>query len=414
MVVGTMIGAGIFVLPASLASAGWGAAWGWLVGGAGVLAIGQVIAALTIRYPQEPGLLTICGDILGLLAGRIMAWSYWVGLIGSAAVLANVAGEYALFLLPVAAPEGAAAAIGLALLVALTAVNLRGVRDAGRLQVATTALKLLPLVVVIAIIAMLAVTAPATYTQSAALPVSAERINSAIGVTFFALLGFEAASMITQRVRDPERNIMRATIWGLALVLAIYVLTSMGIVLATPPDVLAKEGAPLAAFTSAHVGPWAASALALFAAISAIGALNAVLLLFGEVPFGMVRDGQLPHWMAPQDAHGIGRRPILLGAGLTAALVLISPLSVGEQVLDFLLRLTTATTIFFYTGICIAAIKVGIRPVLAAIGAAFTALVLYGTGTEASLLGLGLMAVGVAVHFALPGRTAPRGTAPAA
>ncbi len=413
MVVGTMIGAGIFVLPSSLAPFGWTAAAGWIIGGAGVLAIAKAIAALTIRYPEEPGILTICGDILGLLAGRIMAWSYWVGAVGSAAVLALVAGEYLLFLVPIEAPKGAASLIGLTVLLALTAINLRGIRDAGRLQVATTLLKLLPLAFVIGIILTLAVTAPATYTASRAVPFRADALIPMIGVSFFALIGFENASLISQRVRDPQRNVARATIWGLAFVLAVYFLVSMGIVLATPAAVLRSEGAPLAAFTAAHAGGWAASAIALFAAISAIGALNAVVLLLGEVPFGMVRDGQLPEWMAPQDAHGIGRRPLVFGVALTAALIVLSPWSVGELVLDFLLRLTTSTSMFFYAGICIAALKVGIHPVLSVIGIVFSAVVLYGTGTEASLLGLGLMAAGVAVHVAIGGRTTPRGTVPA-
>jgi len=413
MVVGSMIGAGIFVLPSSLAPFGWTAAAAWLVVGLGVLTVGQVIAALTIRFPQEPGILAICGDSLGLMAGRIMAWSYWVSLIGSAAVLSTVTSEYALFLLAFDAPKGTAALIGVAVLLAVAAINLSGVTSAGRFQVATTLLKLMPMVLVIGIILALAIAAPSTYTASPAEPLRADRLMSAMGVTFFTMLGFESAGMITQRVRDPERNVFRATVYGLGLVLAIYLLVSMGIVLATPPQVLAGQGAPLAAFTSAHAGGWAASALALFAAISAIGALNAVVLLMGEVPFTLVRDGQLPEWIAPQAAHGIGKRPMVACVLVTVALVVVSPFSLGAQVLDFLLRLTTSVSIFFYAGICLAALKRGVQPGLAVAGTVFCAVVLYGTGTEASLLGLALMAAGVLFHFVVGGRTRPRGTVPA-
>lgn len=412
MVVGTMIGAGIFVLPSALAPFGWTGLAGWLIGGAGVLAIGIVIGALTIRYPDEPGIITICGDILGLTAGRIMAWSFWVGLIGSAAVLAIVAGEYVLFLLHQEAPKGTASLIGLGLLLGIAAINLRGVRDAGRFQVATTLLKLLPLALVIAIVAGIAIDTPQSITQSRALPFDAAQIMPAIGVTFFAMIGFETSGMISQRVRDPERNVYRATVFGLLAVLVIYIAVSMGLVMLTPPDILTAQGAPLATFTQAHAGDWAASAIALFAAISALGTLNAATLLFGEVPFGMVRDGQLPEWMAPQSDQGIGRRPIILGVVLTMALVLLSPFSVGEKVLDFLLRLTTATNIFFYIGICLAAIKARIYPTLGLLGTLFCCVVLWGTGTEASLLGIALMIAGGVLHLLIGGRTKPRGTAP--
>ncbi|MFO6447523.1 APC family permease [Erythrobacter sp. NE805] len=235
----------------------------------------------------------------------------------------------------------------------------------------------------------------------------------AIGASFFALLGFEAASMVTQRVRDPMRNVTRATHYGLAFVLLVYLLVTMGIVLAVPPSVLTRQGAPLAAFAAIYAGGWAASGIALFAAISAIGALNPGVLFFGEIPYGLVRDGQLPAWMAPEDERGIGRRALILGITLGAVLVIVSRFSLGEQVLDFLLRLSAATNIFFYAGICLAGLKARTKPMLCVIGIAFSAAVLYGTGTEAALLGLGLMVVGVAVHFALGGRTTPLGTVPA-
>lgn len=413
LVVGTMIGAGIFAMPSALAPYGWTAAGGWLIGGAGALAIGIVIGALTIRYPEEPSIVTICGDILGLMAGRIMAWSFWVGLIGSAAVLAIVSGEYTLFLLHVDAPGITGSLIGLGYLLAITALNLRGVKEAGRFQVATTVLKLMPLALVIGIALTLAFTRPETYAPSPAVPFDAGQLVPVIGVSFFALLGFETVGMLTQRVRNPARNVPLATVFGLLLVVLIYFGVSMGIVLATPPEALRTDAAPVATFTQTFVGAWAAGAIALFATISAIGTLNSATLMLGDIPFGMVRDGQLPEWMAPQGGNGIGRRPILLGVGLTVVLVLASNYSLGERLLDFLLRLTIATNILFYVGICLAALRVGIQRVLSVVGVVFSAVLLYGTGTEASLLGLALMAVGVAVHAAIGGRTAPRGSVPA-
>jgi len=413
LVVGTMIGAGIFAMPSALAPYGWTAAGGWLIGGAGALAIGIVIGALTIRYPDEPSIVTICGDILGLMAGRIMAWSFWVGLIGSAAVLAIVSGEYTLFLLHVDAPGITGSLIGLGYLLAITALNLRGVKEAGRFQVATTVLKLMPLALVIGIALTLAFTRSETYAQSPAVPFDAGQLVPVIGVSFFALLGFETVGMLTQRVRNPARNVPLATVFGLLLVVLIYFGVSMGIVLATPPEALRTDAAPVATFTRTFVGAWAAGGIALFATISAIGTLNSATLMLDDIPFGMVRDGQLPEWMAPQGGNGIGRRPILLGVGLTVVLVLASNYSLGERLLDFLLRLTIATNILFYVGICLAAFRVGTQRVLSVVGVVFSAVLLYGTGTEASLLGLALMAVGVAAHAAIGGRTAPRGSVPA-
>ena len=413
MVVGSMIGAGIFVLPSSLAQFGWTSMVSWIFTGLGVLAIARVLTQLTTDRPQEPSILTISGGILGLLPGRMIAWSYWFALIGSAAVLAVVAATYLLYLIPWAKDlSWSQPLLAFVILAAITLLNMRGIRGAGQFQVTTTLLKLLPLAFVIGIIFLLLFTAPETYSASESAPLSWAMLTPAIGVTFFAMLGFESAGLITQRVRDPERNVMKATLFGLALVLVIYFVVSTGIILATPAAKLSLESAPLAAFASTHAGPWAGWAIALFAAISAIGCLNGVVLLLGDVPVGMARDGQLPEWVAPMSENSIGLRPLLSGCGIAMILVLASSNAFGEQVLDFLLRLTAASAIWFYAGICVAAIIVKVMRGLAIVGIGFCGWVLYGTGAEASLLGIGLMLVGVVAHFLVGGRTTPHGSSP--
>ncbi|NRD89914.1 hypothetical protein C8024_11300 [Sphingopyxis sp. BSNA05] len=185
MVVGTMIGAGIFVLPGQLAPLGWTGAVSWIVGGMGVLAIARIIADLTIQRSREPSILTICGDILGLLPGRVIAWSYWVSLIGSVSVVAMAGAAYLLHLFP-SLPHGPLeqAIGGTAIVAALTTINIRGVRSAGNFQVTATLLKLVPLVVVIAIVGWLAVSAPATYSQAPLAPFSAASLTPALAITF--------------------------------------------------------------------------------------------------------------------------------------------------------------------------------------------------------------------------------------
>ncbi|MFN2099510.1 APC family permease [Altererythrobacter sp. MF3-039] len=414
MVVGSMIGAGIFVLPSSLGQFGWTVAVGWVVAGAGVLVIARLIAELHVRYPKEPSALTISGDILGLLAVRLIAWSYWFGILVAATFLALAAADYLVFLFPdVRSDDGLKPVIATVILASLVIINLRGVKGAGKFQVATTALKLFPLAIVIAIVAYLAFAVPETYTASQSEPFRASLLTPALGATFFAVLGFEAASLVAQRVRDPERNVVRATLFGVLFVLIIYFLVSTGIVLATPADELHGASAPVAAFASTHAGSWAGNVVALFAVISAIGCLNAILLLLGEVPFGMARDGQLPDWVAPGSDSGVGRRPLIVAAVIAATVVLMSSNAFGAQVFDFLLRLTVAANIWFYAGICLAALKDGAKPILAVLGLAFCGWVLYGSGTEASIMGISLMLVGAILHFMIGGRTKPRGSAPA-
>jgi APA family basic amino acid/polyamine antiporter len=219
--------------------------------------------------------------------------------------------------------------------------------------------------------------------------------------------------LVAERVRDPARNVVRATLLGLALVLAIYMIVSTGIVLASPADELYASSAPIAYFVARFLGPWAGDAVALFAAISAIGCLNGLILFMGELPLGMVRDGQLPEYMAPTNRHDVAARPLLLGCFLAVALMLASVTGMGDRVLDFLLRLTTASAIWFYAGVCIAALLVRMQRTLALVGLGFCLWVLYGTGLEAGGLGIVLILVAVPLHFLMGGRTRARGTTPA-
>lgn len=414
MVVGFMIGAGIFVLPSDLSQFGWTSLAGWIITGAGVLIIARLIADLHIKYPNEPSALTISGDILGLLAARLIAWSYWAGILVACAILALAAADYLIFLAPAGGDgDWLKPLVATVILGSLVVLNLRGVRGAGRFQVATTVLKLLPLALVIAIVAYLVFAVPETYTATQSEPFEVSLLTPALGVTFFAVLGFEGASLVAQRVRDPERNVVRATMLGLSIVLIIYFVVSSGIVLATPSEELRGLSAPVAAFASRHAGPWAGNGVAMFAVISAIGCLNACILLLGEVPFGMARDGQLPNWVAPSSDRGVGSRPLVVGSAIAAMVILMSSNAFGAQVYDFLLRLTVAANIWFYAGICLAAIKDGTRRMWAVIGLGFCGWVLYGSGTEASSLGVILMLVGALLHFLIGGRTRPQGTAPA-
>ncbi|MES2700302.1 MAG: amino acid permease [Pseudomonadota bacterium] len=415
MVVGGMIGGGIFALPASLAPFGWTGVAGWLAAGTGALLIAWLIIALTARRPQEPSIITNCGDILGLLLGRLLAWIYWLTIVTTLPVLGMTATAYLLHLIP-AAPQGVWPEVigGTVNLLALTALNLRGVREAGVFQVVTTVLKLLPLVLVVAITLWLALAQPTAFTQSATLPFSATQLTPALGLVFFAMLNLENASMVAERVRDPARNVARASFLGIGGVLALYMTVSIGMVATMPAAELAASSAPVALFVSRNLGPWAGDAVALFAAISAIGCLNVLVLLLGEVPLGMVRDGQFPQWIAPLNARGVSARPLVAGVALGLALMWGSVTGMGERLLEFMLLLTTASAIWFYIGIALAAWMVKVLRPVAVLAILFCLWVLYGTGLEAGLLGLALMLAGIPLHFLIGARTHARGTAPAA
>lgn len=154
MVVGGMIGSGIFVLPAQLAPFGWTAlvAWACVIVGAGVIAF--ILSRLAATMPEASGAVAMCAAALGPLPGVLIGWSYWVGVWSANAIIAVTAIHYlAVFLPALDATPRATALSSTGLIWFLTLLNWSGAQAAGRFQVVTTILKLLPLLAIGAILA---------------------------------------------------------------------------------------------------------------------------------------------------------------------------------------------------------------------------------------------------------------------
>jgi len=154
LVMGNMIGSGVFLLPATLAPFGWNAVVGWIVTTAGAVVLALVLARLTRALPEAgspSGFVTVA---FGPNAGFFISWIYLVSLWTTVATIAVAAVSYLSNMTPALSAQAfrpALAALALVWLLAL--VNLRGVKAAGGFQIVTTAIKIIPLLVVIAIAA---------------------------------------------------------------------------------------------------------------------------------------------------------------------------------------------------------------------------------------------------------------------
>ncbi|MEO5865548.1 MAG: amino acid permease, partial [Sphingomonas sp.] len=255
LVVGGMIGSGIFVLPAQLASFGATGAAAWFVAVGGALLLGWVLARLTAAHPGATGMVAICGAALGPLPGLLVGWSYWVGVWSANAIIAITAVRYLSVFVPgLAATPLHSAVAATALVWLLTLLNLNGARAAGRFQVVTTALKLLPLLAVVAILAGLALAGGKQFGATPHAAFSSTALTPALTLAFYALVGFESASVAAERVRDPARTIVRATMAGLVLTGVLYLIVCSGIVYALPEGVAEHATAPVSLFVQTFWG----------------------------------------------------------------------------------------------------------------------------------------------------------------
>jgi APA family basic amino acid/polyamine antiporter len=395
-----MIGAGIFVLPAQLAPFGATGAAGWFFAVAGAVLIAWVFARLFAARPAATGAMDICAEGLGQLLAVLVAWSYWVSTWCANAVLALATVNYLAVLWPPIGASTVTSAVGaLAVLWGLTLFNLGGARAVGQLQVLTVALKLLPLAAVLVILAVLAIGDPGRFTANPHPAFDMGQLTPALGLAFFALLGFECAGVAAERVRDPARNVPRATMAGVAVTGLIFVIVSTGITYALPQHPLQESGAPVALFVGEFWGGYAGSAIAAFAMISALGCLNGYILLLGEIPLGMARAGLLPRWMGRTSRREVPIGPILLASVLASILILSNIARSLSGLMTFMLLLSSAATIWLYIGVCASALVLGVARIAAAFGLAFAIWTLIGAGLEACAWSVALMVSAVPLYF---------------
>jgi APA family basic amino acid/polyamine antiporter len=387
-----MIGSGIFLLPAALAPFGWLGVAAWFIAAGGVLIIGYVLVVLSRALPQASGGIGITGEVLGPVVGVLVGWSYWVSVWSANAAIATAASSYLSILLPSLSNTPLRGAVTASLLIwLLTALNLAGARLAGQFQVLTTVLKVVPLVTIVIILLVLAFSGKGHILPQTNAPISLGGLTAPVTLTLFALVGFECASIAAARVHRPEVNVFRATMFGTALAALLYIVVCSGIVLTLPTEVVANSPAPFATFVETFWGHGPALTIALFAAIAAIGALNGWVLIQGEVPRSMSVEGLLPAWFGRTDRRGVPVGVLTLSSVLATALVMTNASKSLSGIFEFVVLLTTASSLWFYVAACVAAIKLRVAVPLAVIGLCFSMWAMWGAGVVASGLSLVLM-----------------------
>jgi basic amino acid/polyamine antiporter, APA family len=281
LVMGSMIGSGVFLLPASLAPYGAVSLLGWTISAAGAICLALTFARLSAHAPAAGGPYAYTRLAYGDLAGFLVAWGYWISIWCSNAALAIAfVGYLDPFIPAIVRSPPRAAALAVALLWTLTLVNVRGVKGAGRVQIVTTALKILPLAGVG--IAGLFVFDGARLAPAAGDGLAHGAMATAT-LTLWAFLGLESATVPAGETEDASRTIPRATMLGTLLTATIYLLATIGVMSLLDPSTLGRSTAPFADAAGRVGGESAAALVALGAAISSFGCLNGWVLVVGQL-----------------------------------------------------------------------------------------------------------------------------------
>ena len=409
LVMGNVIGAGVFLLPQALAPLGANAIYGWVLTIAGALCIAWVLAQLAARMHGGPYAYVRAAS--GDLPAFLIMWAYWISIWTAVPTIAIAAVSYLSSIAPVLGEPIVAPLSAVAVVWIFTFVNMRGARTAGWVQLVTTALKVLPLIAV-ALVAAILLGGGDQSAAMAEVPVSTAAIATAAALSMFAMLGFESATLPAGKISNPQRTVPLATIAGTAAVGIIYVAAFASILFLLPTEVIANSPAPFADAIVPALGMGAGTAVALFAAISALGAVNGWVLLSGEVPLTLARDGVFPRWFGSTTGPGTPVRAQLLSSLLATLLIASNYSRTMAGLFTFMLLISTVANLFLYLACTLASLRLTMRGqmagavlVLTAVaGIAFSIFAFWGAGGEATLWGFALLLTGVPVYFIMRSR----------
>jgi APA family basic amino acid/polyamine antiporter len=348
LVVGNMVGSGIFLLPASLGPFGGISIVGWLVSAAGSTLIALVFARLSRLVKKSGGPYTYTREGFGDFAGFLVAWGYWISIWTTIAAIAVAFVSYLSFFWPALKENSVlAAGVGLATIWMLTAVNVAGVHAAGMVQLVTTILKLLPLLL-IATVGLLYVNGANFVPFNATGRSALSAITSTVALTLWAFLGLESGTTPAEHVTEPEKTIPRATILGTLLAAAVYILGTIAVMGVIPPADLAVSNAPFADAAVKMWGGWAGTFVALGAVVSCFGALNGWLLLQGQIPLAAARDRLFPEFFGKVSKSNTPANALVFSTGLASVLMVMNYNKSLVDQFTFIILLATLNTLIPY------------------------------------------------------------------
>jgi APA family basic amino acid/polyamine antiporter len=397
LVIGGVVGSGIFYLPIALAPLGGSVPFGWLISGIGIMAMAY--CSSRIVSPDGGGLQAYVENELGPGGGFIVTWmtwcSTWVG-IPAVALAASAALGTAV---PVVAEHLVLMSFLFTTVFAL--INLRGIRATGEVAIVTVIVKILPLIAVIAIAAIL-LTAGGPVNPIDVPPATFGNIASASALCLFALTGFEFAMSPVGKIREPEKNLARALLFGLAGIAIVYLLVTTSLSLIMPNWAIAKSIAPFPQAIGTYWGGTAALLAAAAMGISALGTLNAALLAVGEMLYSMSLRRDMPAIFDRTNRYNAPWVAQLAGVLLGFVLLALNAAKGTTQLFTFITLLAADAVLYLYSAAAIAAVIKDRKPlttVAAAIGLLFVVYAFYGSGREAFLLSLVLLAAGGLLYF---------------
>lgn len=354
LVVGNMIGSGVFLLPSSLAKFGTITIFSWLITSVGAIFLALVFAKLSTLFPKTGGPYVFCREGYGDYIGFQVAYNYWISMwIGNAGIAVAFTGYLSTFFPELNHNNLLAFSVTAGTVWLLSIVNMIGIHFAGFFQLILTILKFVPLVLIAVIGIFFVEGKNLTFFN-----VSGESNFSALSggamMTLWAFLGVESASVPADDVKNPTKTIPRATILGTSLAAVLYILCTIAIMGVIPIPQLKGSAAPFADLAGKIFGEWGKFTMGAVAVISCLGALNGWILLTGQIPLAAAKDHLFPKKFGMVSKNRAPIFGVIVSSILVTALLMLNFTKNLVDQFTFIMLLGTLAAILAYIYSCIA------------------------------------------------------------
>ena len=413
LVVGNIIGAGIFVLPASLGKFGSISIVGWLFTATGALILAKIFSNFSkIVKGKSGGPYLYSKVVFGDFIGFLVAWGYWISCwVNNAAIAVAIVSALSFFIPELVTNSFYSTLMGLSFIWIFTYTSSRGIKSSGNIQILTTIAKLIPLFLIILfgfLVFDLEIFPEFNLTNQndfEILPIVAV-------MTLYAFLGLECASIPAENIENPEKTIPKATMAGTLISTLIYILSTIVLFGVIPLETLINSPAPFAEAGEIIGGKYFGFLISAGAAISAIGALNGWILITSYMPMTMADDNLFPKIFSKKNKKGFPFISLLLGSVLTSFVMTMNYTDGLVDRFEFLILLTTLSTlipyffvsasyILFHIEKSILKIKSFKSVFLGIFGTIYSVWAIFGSGIESIVYGTILLIIGIPIYIIL-------------
>ena len=412
LVIGNMIGGGIFLMPAALAAYGGISLLGWVFSAAGAFFMARVFSNLSRLLPNISGgpyayTRRGFGDFMGFL----VAWGYWISIwCSNAAITVSIVSALSTFIPALNGNPYLSAITGLSMIWLLTWVNTRGVVTSGKMQLVTTILKIVPLALV-AFVGIFFIKKEHFIPFNISNESDFSALTATAAMTLFAYLGLECAAIPAANVANPEKTIPRATITGTSVATFIYILVTVSVLGIIPAKDLQQSVTPLADTAAVLFGQNARYWVSAGVVIAGFGALNGWIMIQGQIPAAIAKDKLFPPIFGRENKKGVPAYAILISSVLVSLLLMMNYTSGLVSQFKALILLSTLCSLVPYLFSMAAYLVIRIErkhiykkdwiaSVLLALGAfAFAFWAIAGAGQEIVYKGFLLLLAGVPFYI---------------